>query len=77
MLPLHLSFKGDGSTGSPTITVSITPAGTNYFSGTGHYYEIVNSTKHGLKQRLLLKHQPYTVYLVILLQLPLKLKMIF
>ena len=26
-----LSFKGDGSTGSPTITVSITPAGTNYF----------------------------------------------
>ena len=40
-----LSFKGDGSTGSPTITVSITPAGTNYFSGTGHYYEIVSSTK--------------------------------
>ena len=40
-----LSFKGDGSTGSPSITVSITPAGTNYFSGNGHYYEIVNSTK--------------------------------
>ena len=40
-----LSFKGDGSTGSPTITVSITPAGTNYFSGNGHYYEIVNAEK--------------------------------
>ncbi len=40
-----LSFKGDGSTGTPTITVSITPAGTNYFSGNGHYYEIVNATK--------------------------------
>ena len=40
-----LSFKGDGSTGTPTITVSITPAGTNYFSGNGHYYEIVNETK--------------------------------
>ena len=39
-----LSFKGDGSTGSPTITVSVTPAGTNYFSGNGHYYEIVSST---------------------------------
>ena len=38
-----LSFKGDGSTGSPTITVSVTPAGTNYFSGNGHYYEIVES----------------------------------
>ena len=40
-----LSFKGDGSTGSPTIAISITPAGTNYFSGNGHYYEIVESTK--------------------------------
>ena len=39
-----LSFKGDGSTGSPTITVSVTPAGTNYFSENGHYYEIVSST---------------------------------
>ena len=38
-----LSFKGDGATGSPTITVSITPAGTNYFSGNGHYYKLVNS----------------------------------
>ena len=38
-----LSFKGDGSTGSPSITVSVTPAGTNYSSVTGHYYEIVQS----------------------------------
>ena len=38
-----LSFKGDGSTGSPSITVSVTPAGTNYFSGNGHYYEVVQS----------------------------------
>ena len=36
-----LSFKGDGSAGSPTITVSVTPAGTNYFSGNGHYYKLV------------------------------------
>ena len=38
-----LSFKGDGTTGSPTITVSITPAGTNYFSGNGHYYKVVQN----------------------------------
>jgi len=38
-----LSFKGDGTAGSPTITVSVTPVGTNYFSGNGHYYEIVQS----------------------------------
>ena len=38
-----LSFKGDGSTGSPSITVSITPAGTNYYSVNGHYYEVVQS----------------------------------
>ncbi len=38
-----LSFKGDGSTGSPSITVSITPAGTNYYSVNGHYYEVVRS----------------------------------
>ena len=37
-----LSFKGDGSTGSPTITLSITPAGNNYNSANGHYYKIVN-----------------------------------
>ena len=36
-----LSFKGDGAAGSPTITVSVTPAGTNYFSGNGHYYKLV------------------------------------
>ena len=39
-----LSFKGDGSAGSPTITVSVTPAGTNYFSGNGHYYKLVTGT---------------------------------
>ena len=39
-----LSFKGDGTAGSPTITVSVTPAGTNYYSGNGHYYEVVNQT---------------------------------
>ena len=38
-----LSFKGDGTAGSPTITVSVTPVGTNYFSGNAHYYEIVQS----------------------------------
>ena len=37
-----LSFKGDGSTGSPTITVSVTAAGNNYNSANGHYYKIVN-----------------------------------
>ena len=37
-----LSFKGDGSTGSPTVTLSITPAGNNYNSANGHYYKIVN-----------------------------------
>ena len=36
-----LSFKGDGAAGSPTITVAVTPAGTNYFSGNGHYYKLV------------------------------------
>jgi uncharacterized protein YhjY with autotransporter beta-barrel domain len=39
-----LSFKGDGAAGSPTITVAVTPAGTNYFSGNGHYYELVTGT---------------------------------
>ena len=37
-----VSYKGDGTTGSPTLTVSITPAGTNYLSDTGHYYELVS-----------------------------------
>ena len=57
-----LSFKGDGATGSPTITVSITPAGTNYFSGNGHYYKLVNS--NGIdwdEQKQLQRHQLYTV----------------
>ena len=35
-----LSFKGDGSTGA-TITVSVTPAGNNYNSANGHYYQVV------------------------------------
>ena len=38
-----LSFKGNGSTGSPTITVSVTAAGNNYNSANGHYYKIVGS----------------------------------
>ena len=37
-----LSFKGNGSTESPTITVSVTAAGTNYNSTSGHYYKVVN-----------------------------------
>ena len=40
-----LSFKGDGSTGSPTVTLSITPAGNNYNSANGHYYKIVNDNE--------------------------------
>ena len=39
-----LSFKGDGAAGSPTIIVSVTPAGTNYFSGNGHYYKLVTGS---------------------------------
>ena len=38
-----LSFKGDGSTGSPSITVSVTAAGNNYNSANGHYYKIVGA----------------------------------
>jgi len=37
-----LSFKGDGLTGSPAITVSVTAAGNNYNSANGHYYKLVN-----------------------------------
>ncbi len=37
-----LSFKGDGTTGSPTVTLSITPAGSLYNSANGHYYKVVN-----------------------------------
>ena len=38
-----LSFKGDGSTGSPTVTLSVTAAGTNYNSANGHYYKVVRN----------------------------------
>ena len=38
-----LSFKGNGLTGSPTITVSVTAAGNNYNSANGHYCKIVGS----------------------------------
>ena len=37
-----LSFKGDGTTGSPTVTLSVTPAGSLYNSANGHYYKVVN-----------------------------------
>ena len=36
-----LSFKGDGSTGSPSVTLSITLSGASYDSSTGHYYKKV------------------------------------
>ena len=36
-----LSFKGDGSTGSPSVKLSITLAGASYDSSTGHYYKKV------------------------------------
>ena len=37
-----LAFKGDGTTGSPTVTLSVTPAGSLYNSANGHYYKVVN-----------------------------------
>ena len=37
-----LAFKGDGTTGSPTVTLSVTPAGSLYNSANGHYYQVVN-----------------------------------
>ena len=37
-----LSFKGDGADGSPTVTLSVTPAGSLYNSANGHYYKVVN-----------------------------------
>ena len=37
-----LAFKGDGTTGSPTITLSVTPAGSLYNSANGHYYQVVD-----------------------------------
>ena len=41
-----LSFKGDGSEGSPTITLSVTAAGNNYNSDNGHYYKVVDNTSN-------------------------------
>ena len=38
-----LLFKRNGSTGSPTITASVTAAGNNYNSANGHYCKIVSS----------------------------------
>ena len=35
-----ISYKGDGTTGSPTITVSVTPSGSSFFSDNGHYYQV-------------------------------------
>ena len=35
-----ISYKGDGATGSPTITVSVTPSGSSFFSDNGHYYQV-------------------------------------
>ncbi len=37
-----LAFKGDGTTGSPTVTLSVTPAGSLYNSANGHYYQVIN-----------------------------------
>ena len=39
-----LSFKGDGSTSSVSITASATPTGAAYNSSNGHYYRAVSST---------------------------------
>ena len=44
-----LSFKGDGAAG--TITVAVTPAGTNYFSGNGHYYQLVTGNINWMMQK--------------------------
>ena len=62
-----LSFKGDGAEGSPTITLAVTPAGTNYYSGTGHYYEVVSATKTWSQAKALAAASTYeglTGYLV-------------
>ena len=62
-----LSFKGDGAEGSPTITLAVTPAGTNYYSGTGHYYEVVSATKTWSQAKVLAAASTYeglTGYLV-------------
>ena len=40
-----LAFKGDGTTGSPTVTLSVTPAGSLYNSANGHYYQVINDRK--------------------------------
>ena len=62
-----LAFKGDGTAGSPTVTVAVTPAGTNYYSGTGHYYEVVSATKTWRQAKALAAASTYkglTGYLV-------------
>ena len=38
-----LSFKGDGSTSSATISVSATPTGASYNPVNGHYYRVVGN----------------------------------
>ena len=62
-----LAFKGDGTTGSPTVTLSVTPAGSLY-SANGHYYEVVDHASNitwRCRQKLLRKLQPLMVYRVI------------
>ena len=39
-----LSFKGDGSTSSATISVSATPTGASYNPVNGHYYRAIAAT---------------------------------
>ena len=39
-----LSYKGDGSTSSVSISVSATPTGASYNKSNGHYYELVTHT---------------------------------
>ena len=38
-----LSFKGDGSTSSATISVSATPTGASYNPVNGHYYRVIGN----------------------------------
>ena len=62
-----LSFKGDGAAGSPTITVAVTPAGTNYFSGNGHYYQLVTGNINWINAKTAAEASTYeglTGYLV-------------
>ena len=62
-----LSYKGDGVAGSPTITVAVTPAGTNYFSGNGHYYQLVTGNINWINAKIAAEASTYeglTGYLV-------------